>query len=93
MFALSEGDIIDASLLPSSITLAAKNSLSVSSSTSIPASFGRLDELERQAILDAIANAHGNISMAARTLGISRSMLYVKLAAIRAQPSSSSAGV
>ncbi|MFJ1257160.1 sigma-54-dependent Fis family transcriptional regulator [Cupriavidus sp. CuC1] len=92
MFALSEGNIIDTSLLPPSIAQTAKDSLSKSTSTSIPVSFGRLEELERQAILDAIANAHGNMSMAARTLGISRSTLYVKLAAIRAEPGSSGAG-
>ncbi|EYS86305.1 signal transduction protein [Cupriavidus sp. SK-4] len=93
MFALSEGNIIDTSLLPPSIAQTPKDSLSVSTSTSLPVSFGRLEEMERQAILDAIANAHGNMSMAARTLGISRSTLYVKLASIRAQPGSSSAGM
>ncbi|MGN5478255.1 helix-turn-helix domain-containing protein [Cupriavidus basilensis] len=46
--------------------------------------------MERQAILSAIANSHGNISMAARTLGISRSTLYVKLAGIQNQLGSSS---
>ncbi|WP_454754234.1 sigma-54-dependent Fis family transcriptional regulator [Cupriavidus necator] len=92
MFALSEGNIIDTSLLPPSIAQTPKDSLSVSTSTSVPVSFGRLEEMERQAILDAIANAHGNMSMAARTLGISRSTLYVKLASIRAEPGSSRAG-
>ena len=91
LFALSEGNIIDASLLPPSIVQTAKDSFSVSASTSMPVSFGRLEEMERQAILDAIANAHGNISMAARTLGISRSTLYVKLAEIRAQSRGSNA--
>jgi len=91
MFALSDGDIIDTSLLPPSIAQRAQGSVAISTSTSIPVSFGRLEEMERQAILDAIANAHGNMSMAARTLGISRSTLYVKLAAIRAQLSNSSA--
>lgn len=86
MFALSEGDIIDTSLLPPSIAQSVKDSLPMSTSTRIPGTFGRLEELERQAILDAIANSHGNISMAARTLGISRSTLYVKLATIRAEP-------
>lgn len=85
MFALSEGNIIDTSLLPPNIAQTAKDSLPISTSTRIPGSFGRLEKLERQAILDAIANAHGNMSMAARTLGISRSTLYVKLATIRAE--------
>ena len=90
MFALSEGNVIDISLLPPSIAQA-RSSLPVSTSTPTPASSGRLDEMERQAILGAIANAHGNISMAARTLGISRSTLYVKLATIRVQPGNSGA--
>jgi transcriptional regulator of acetoin/glycerol metabolism len=90
MFALSEGDVIDISLLPPSIEQA-RSSLPISTSTPTPASSVRLDEMERQAILGAIANAHGNISMAARTLGISRSTLYVKLATIRVQPGNSGA--
>jgi DNA-binding NtrC family response regulator len=92
MFALSEGNVIDISLLPPSIAQA-RSSLPVSTSTPTPASSGRLDEMERQAILGAIANANGNISMAARTLGISRSTLYVKLATIRAQLGHSGAGI
>ncbi|WP_454766857.1 sigma-54-dependent Fis family transcriptional regulator [Cupriavidus campinensis] len=92
MFALSEGHIIDTPLLPPGIALAPKDSLSISTSTSMPVPAGRLEEMERHAILDAIANSHGNMSMAARTLGISRSTLYVKLGAIRAQPGNASAG-
>lgn len=92
MFALCEGNVIDASLLPPAISQNAQSSLGISTSTSIPSSPGRLQEMERQAILDAIASAHGNMTMAARTLGISRSTLYVKLAAIRPQPYDSSAG-
>ncbi|GAB7549233.1 sigma-54-dependent Fis family transcriptional regulator [Cupriavidus sp. 8B] len=92
MFALSEGNIIDTSLLPPSLAQTPKYSLSKSTSTSMPVSVGRLEEMERQAILDAIANAHGNISMAARTLGISRSTLYVKLASIRDRLGNSSTG-
>ncbi len=87
MFALSEGHIIDTSLLPPSIAQTPKDS--VSTSTSMAAPPGRLEEMERQAILDAIANSHGNMSMAARTLGISRSTLYVKLAAIQSDLGSS----
>lgn len=83
MFALSEGHIIDTSLLPPSIAQTPKDPVSISTSTSSPVPRGRLEEMERQAILDAIANSHGNMSMAARTLGISRSTLYVKLAAIQ----------
>lgn len=93
MFALSADDIIDASLLPPAIARTAGSPLAASNPASMRVSCGRLDEMERHAILDAISNAHGNMSMAARTLGISRSTLYVKLAAIRAQSGSSNAGI
>ncbi|WP_316153770.1 sigma-54-dependent Fis family transcriptional regulator [Cupriavidus sp. BIC8F] len=93
MFALSEGHVIDSSLLPAGIAQTPKDSVSISTSTSMPVPRGRLEEMERQAILDAIANSHGNMSMAARTLGISRSTLYVKLAAIHSDLGSSGAGM
>ncbi|HNO88639.1 MAG TPA: helix-turn-helix domain-containing protein, partial [Rhodocyclaceae bacterium] len=48
-----------------------------------PVPAGRLDDVQRQAIQAAVANARGNLSLAARTLGISRSTLYVKLASMR----------
>ena len=38
-----------------------------------------LRQRERSAILDALADAGGNITKAARQLGISRSTLYLKL--------------
>ncbi len=90
MFALCEGDVIDSSQLPPAIAQMVKDSLALPSSKSMSAWSGRLEEMERQAILGAMANAHGNISMAARTLGISRSTLYVKLAGIRDQSGNSS---
>ncbi|MBI3094926.1 MAG: sigma-54-dependent Fis family transcriptional regulator [Rhodocyclales bacterium] len=43
------------------------------------ASVGRLQDLELQAIRDALARSGGNISGAARELGVSRSTLYRKL--------------
>lgn len=93
MFALSEGHIIDTSLLPPGIAQTPEDAVSVSTSTPTPVPRGRLEEMERQAILDAIANSHGNMSMAARTLGISRSTLYVKLAAIQSGPGTAGAGM
>jgi len=93
MFALCEGNVIDTSLLPPTIAQTVKSPLAGSTSTSTPVSFGRLDDMERQAILAAIEKAHGNVSMAARALGISRSTLYVKLASIRAQPGGSGSGI
>lgn len=83
MFALCEGDTIDSSQLPPAIASMVNNPLSIPPSKSMAFSAGSLEEMERQAILSAIADSHGNISMAARTLGISRSTLYVKLAGMR----------
>ena len=79
MFALSDGDHIDSSLLPSHIA-ALPEHLAMPEQAS-----GRLEEMERAAIDAAVASAGGNLSMAARNLGISRSTLYVKLAAIRSR--------
>ncbi|MBU0604263.1 MAG: sigma-54-dependent Fis family transcriptional regulator [Gammaproteobacteria bacterium] len=39
----------------------------------------RLDEAEREAILSAIDDSHGNMALAARSLGIAKSTLYLKL--------------
>jgi transcriptional regulator of acetoin/glycerol metabolism len=39
----------------------------------------RLDEAEREAILNAIDGSHGNMALAARSLGIAKSTLYLKL--------------
>lgn len=80
MFALSEGDFIDASQLPPEISSTAAESAYGGTSQPKRASGGLLQDMERQAVKIAVANAHGNRSMAARALGISRSTLYVKLA-------------
>jgi sigma-54 dependent transcriptional regulator, acetoin dehydrogenase operon transcriptional activator AcoR len=39
----------------------------------------RLDDTERQAIVEAVRRSHGNLTQAARTLGVSRSTLYRKV--------------
>jgi transcriptional regulator of acetoin/glycerol metabolism len=80
MFALSEGDFIDASQLPLEISSTAAESAYHGTPQPMRASGGLLQDMERQAVKIAVANAHGNRSMAGRTLGISRSTLYVKLA-------------
>lgn len=82
MFALSDGNAIDASLLPPHI--AADTVLLACGEDLPPLTPGRLAEMERAAINAAVASTQGNLSRAARTLGISRSTLYVKLAAMRA---------
>lgn len=80
MFALSEGECIDDSLLPPHI---AAGMLTAPPPEPVLALPGRLEELEHEAIQLAISRANGNLSHAARSLGIARSTLYVKLAAIR----------
>ena len=85
MFALSDGNFIDGSLLPPHIAAAAAVDAVLARSEVTPAmTAGRLAEMERAAINAAVATANGNLSLAARNLGISRSTLYVKLAAMRA---------
>jgi len=86
MFALSDGNRIDSSLLPSHIAGATVDAVLAHGEILPAMAAGRLAEMERTAINAAIANCHGNLSMAARTLGISRSTLYVKLAAMREAP-------
>ncbi|UCV09473.1 sigma-54-dependent Fis family transcriptional regulator [Dechloromonas denitrificans] len=83
MFALSDGDYIDGSLLPPHIAANAIDAALPPDEIRPAMTAGRLAEMERSAINAAVASAHGNLSMAARTLGISRSTLYVKLAAMR----------
>jgi len=85
MFALSDGDQIDGSLLPPHIGVPADNLMLPDIVRKASVGAGRLDEMERAAINAAVSGARGNLSMAARNLGISRSTLYVKLAAIREQ--------
>lgn len=40
---------------------------------------GSLDDMEKRAVLDALANADGNVSQAARALGITRQALYRRM--------------
>lgn len=86
MFALSDGNRIDGSLLPPHIAGAAVDAVLARGEVTPAMAAGRLAEMERAAINTAVANSHGNLSMAARNLGISRSTLYVKLAAMRELP-------
>ncbi len=87
LFALSDNGVIDRAALPDELLAelsAPSTPLQLKAQASAP-DCGRLDDLARQAILSAVSNANGNISLAARTLGISRSTLYVKLAGLRDQ--------
>lgn len=89
MFALCEADVLDASQLPPSLMRAAQ-----AQPAAPRAELGgslQLDLLQRQAVLAAIERAGGNLSKAARALGIARSTLYVKLAQIHGNRATSSA--
>ena len=90
MFALSDGHRLDGSLLPPHIAAAAVDAVLARGEVTPAMAAGRLAEMERAAINAAVASAQGNLSMAARNLGISRSTLYVKLAAMRNVPSEGS---
>lgn len=90
MFALSDGHRLDGSLLPPHIAAAAVDAVLARGEVTPAMAAGRLAEMERAAINAAVASAQGNLSMAARNLGISRSTLYVKLAAMRNVPSAES---
>jgi sigma-54 dependent transcriptional regulator, acetoin dehydrogenase operon transcriptional activator AcoR len=83
MFALSDGNCIDGALLPPHISAVAVDSVLARGEVTPSIAAGRLAEMERSAINAAVTSAKGNLSMAARMLGISRSTLYVKLAAMR----------
>lgn len=93
LFALSEDDSIGFSALPLAITQASGSSpRGPTYAMSAAPSSARLEDVENQAILDAIAQAKGNMAAAARLLGIARSTLYVKLGTIRAHTSHDATG-
>jgi DNA-binding NtrC family response regulator len=83
-FALSEGPVIELAALPPAIAQALAPSNNGPAPDLSGGATGRLEDVEHKAILDAVGQSQGNMTAAARTLGISRSTLYVKLAAIRA---------
>lgn len=77
MFALSDGDSIEFALLPAHIACGASMP-----KAHLATATGSLEDVEREAVRAAIEHANGNLSKAARALGIARSTLYVKLAAM-----------
>nr|WP_249115687.1 sigma-54-dependent Fis family transcriptional regulator [Azoarcus sp. L1K30] len=83
VFALSDGGVIELASLPEELLATATGEAQASTANDGLLDGARLEDLERQAILAAISNAKGNMSRAARALGISRSTLYVKLGALR----------
>lgn len=71
---MAEGDVIDADLLP----LGQTQETTTTPTTDIPASLD-IDDIETWAILRALRQTAGNVSQAARVLGISRDTLHTKL--------------
>ena len=92
LFALSDDDLIDAAQLPAEFVAAVARHASSPAPAATPATAGRLEDMERQAVSAAIASSKGNMSLAARSLGISRSTLYVKLAALKQQSAAATRG-
>ena len=71
---LGSGPVIRASDLPSNVQVPLP-----SAATSFPESVIPLEEMERQAVLRALAGAGGDKLLAARLLGIGKTTLYRKL--------------
>jgi len=71
---MTEGDVIDVDLLP----LGPAQETTTTPTTDIPASLD-IDDIETWAILRALRQTAGNVSQAARVLGISRDTLHTKL--------------
>ncbi len=70
---MSDGDVIDADLLPLGPVPDAP-----AVATDVPASLD-IDDIETWAITRALRQTAGNVSQAARVLGISRDTLHTKL--------------
>ena len=70
---LSEGDVIDGEQLPLALPLEAETQ-----STDFPTSLD-MDVLETWAIRKALVKTCGNVSQAARLLGMSRDTLHTKI--------------
>lgn len=71
---MTEGEVIEADLLPLGSTVEATTAVT----TDIPTSLD-IDDIETWAILRALRQTAGNVSQAARVLGISRDTLHTKL--------------
>jgi transcriptional regulator of acetoin/glycerol metabolism len=71
----SDENVVHCSELPAEIFLAVDSG--AESEATVPAT--SLEEAERLAIVAAVKNVHGNLTQAARALGISRSTLYRKI--------------
>ena len=74
---MSESDQIDAEALPLGAS-SADNTCVTAGGLDVPTSLD-IDEIETWAIRRALRHTHGNISQAARVLGMSRDTLHTKL--------------
>jgi len=79
--AMSDDDVIDADALPTGSTTEAVAALVAAVSTGLTDAPGSLDmdDIETWAIVKAMRQTAGNVSQAARVLGISRDTLHTKL--------------
>jgi DNA-binding NtrC family response regulator len=71
---MSEGDVIEADLLP----LGPVSEVAARAAADAPSSLD-MDDIEEWAIVRALRQTSGNVSQAARVLGISRDTLHTKL--------------
>jgi sigma-54 dependent transcriptional regulator, acetoin dehydrogenase operon transcriptional activator AcoR len=65
--------------LPEELLVAVGSSALVQTSVAAPLPAASIEEAERLAIVHAVKNMHGNLTQAARALGVSRSTLYRKV--------------
>ena len=83
LFALCEGECIDLTQLPPALRADPVQVGTQADARHDQCRDNRLDCIEKQAIERAITQSAGNLSQAARSLGISRSTLYARLAGMR----------
>lgn len=76
---ISNEDAVRCNELPEELLLLAGNDIKSTAGLIVPAPAASLEEAERLAIMFAVKKMHGNLTQAARALGVSRSTLYRKV--------------
>jgi sigma-54 dependent transcriptional regulator, acetoin dehydrogenase operon transcriptional activator AcoR len=79
MVMLTSGDTVTAAALPEEIALSIAATGREPGIPAVSAAVRDLDAVERDAISTAIARCHGNLTMVAKELRISKSTLYLKV--------------
>jgi transcriptional regulator with PAS, ATPase and Fis domain len=79
MVMLTSGDTVTAAALPEEIALSIAATGREPGIPAVSAAVRDLDAIERDAISTAIARCHGNLTMVAKELRISKSTLYLKV--------------